>query len=76
LVEFYEPSEDEHFKREMSDTRRAKLTFKHLQRLRKYKDMKEEERLEHLKFVRHMYKTVDPEAEALGGELGGDEFGI
>lgn len=69
LCEFYEPSEDEHFKRELSDTRRPKLTFKHLQRLRKYKDVKAAEKAEHLDFVKQMYKTPPPEENSLGGEF-------
>jgi len=75
LVEFYDSEDDEHFKREMSDTRRPKLTMKHIQKLRKYKDRKNMEKAEHLKFVQTMYATPDPEEEGLGG-VGGDEFSV
>lgn len=63
LDEFYTPENDEQTKREESDTRKSKLTLEELNKLRKYRDIKKAEQIEHDKFVRVMY--------AQQGESGG-----
>jgi|TARA_B110000483_G_scaffold145101_1_gene173213 hypothetical protein len=55
LNEFYNPEDDNFTKRSPGDTRKAKLTLEELQKLRKVRDMKNGEDIEHEKFVRVMY---------------------
>jgi hypothetical protein len=67
LDEFYDPENDQLDKREAEDTRKNKLTLEDLNKLRKYRDIKQQEKQEHEKFVRVMY--AQPAAE--GGGLPG-----
>ena len=61
LNEFYNPEDDNFTKRRPDDTRKAKLTLEELQKLRKVRDMKKGEDVEHDKFVRVMYaQPTDP----------------
>jgi hypothetical protein len=55
LNEFYEPANDELQKRNPDDTRKAKLTLEELNKLRKVRDIRNAEKVEHEKFVRTMY---------------------
>ena len=55
LNEFCNPEDDNFTKRRPDDTRKAKLTLEELQKLRKVRDMKKGEDVEHDKFVRVMY---------------------
>ena len=55
LNEFYEPANDELQKRKPDDTRKAKLTLEELNKLRKVRDIRNAEKVEHEKFVRTMY---------------------
>ena len=55
LVEFYDPSEDSLGIAKLDDTRRPRLSFYHLQRLRKSKDIEKYDRLQHLNFLPDMY---------------------
>lgn len=55
LNEFYNPEEDKLTKREEDDTRKSKLTLEELNKLRKVRDIRNAEKVEHDKFVRTMY---------------------
>lgn len=57
LIEFYDPSEDNFQKRSPDDTRKSKLTLKELNKLRKYRDIKNAEEIDHSQFVRTMYSA-------------------
>ena len=62
ITENYFPEDDEHNKIEMSDTRRPRLTLRHLDKLRKIQELKTLEMEAHGDFVRTMYGTP-PEGE-------------
>lgn len=64
LDEFYNPENDDYTHREEGDTRKSKLTLKDLNKLRKYRDIKNAEKIEHDKFVRVMYAL--PAGDATG----------
>jgi hypothetical protein len=55
LVEFYDMEDDKLSTQYLSDTRRPRLTFHHLQRLRKSKDIEKVEKADHLKSLPDMY---------------------
>lgn len=55
LVEFYNPEFDEFVKRNEEDSRSPKLTLEALGKLRKAKEIKRAEDLEHAKFQKIMY---------------------
>jgi len=55
ITENYFPEDDEHNKAEMSDTRRPRLTLRHLNKLRKIQELKTLEQEAHGDFVRTMY---------------------
>jgi len=66
LREFYNPEEDKLNMRSPEDTRKSKLTLEDLNKLRKYRDIKQAEELEHDEFVQIMYaQPVEG-----GGDLG------
>lgn len=65
LVEFYSPEDDEQLKAEMSDTRRPRLTLRHLNKLRKMREMQALDNAQHSQFVKQMY------GDSGGGEEGG-----
>lgn len=68
LQENYFPEDDEHNKAEYDDTRRPRLTLRHLNKLRKIQELKKLEAEAHAEFVKKMYGTPPEE----GG--GGPEF--
>lgn len=55
LDEFYSPENDQHAQREETDTRKSKLRLRELNKLRKYREIKNLEKIEHEKFARTMY---------------------
>jgi len=57
LVEFYNPEFDQFVKRNEEDTRTPKLTLEALGKLRKAKEIKRAEDVEHEKFQKIMYAT-------------------
>lgn len=65
LCEFYEPQDDELGQANIDDTRRPRLTFHHLQKLRKSRDAEKYEKAQHLNFLPDMY-GVAPEQESQG----------
>ncbi|QFQ79195.1 hypothetical protein F9277_05110 [Vibrio harveyi] len=56
----YEPSDDKAHIRHKEDTRKPRLTLKHLNKLRKYKNFKKAEMEKKLKVVSIVYKTPPP----------------
>ena len=55
LDEFYNPENDEFASRQMDDTRKPMVTLEQLNKLRKVREIKRAEEIEHNKFVRVMY---------------------
>ena len=55
LTEYYDPASDEQSIANLDDTRRPRLTFLHLQKLRKSRDMEKYERAQHADFLPDMY---------------------
>jgi hypothetical protein len=55
LNEFYSPEGDGWQRRDEGDTRKPKLTLEQLNKLRKVREIKKAEQIEHDKFVRTMY---------------------
>jgi len=55
LTEFYNPENDRSVGRSLDDTRKAKLTLKTLNKLRKYREIKKSENLEQREFASLMY---------------------
>lgn len=68
LNEFYNPESDQFAYREVGDTRKSKLTLEDLNKLRKYRDIKRAEQLQHDKFVRVMYASSGD--SGMGGGMG------
>jgi hypothetical protein len=66
LVEFYDPADDELGKAKMDDTRRPRLTFMHLQKLRKARDAEKYDKAQHLEFLPDMYgQSAEPQQPTL-----------
>ena len=65
LAENYWPEDDKHNQHEYDDTRRPKLTLRHLNKLRKIQELKKLEGEAHAEFVKTMYGT--PPEDAGGG---------
>lgn len=57
LMEFYDPANDRQIKAELSDTRRARLTIRHLHKIRKMRDIEAEDRKNHLLRIKQVYNT-------------------
>lgn len=57
LSEFYNPEQDQLDHRAPDDTRKSVLTLEELNKLRKYRAIKQSEEIEHDKFVRTMYSA-------------------
>lgn len=55
LDEFYNPEQDRSVKIASTDTRKTRLTLKDISRLRRYRDIKRQEKLQHDQFVKTMY---------------------
>lgn len=62
LDEFYNAEQDQSTKIKSTDTRKTRLTLKDIRRLRRYRDIKRQEKLEHDQFVKTMYGTAEEEA--------------
>lgn len=63
LFEFYEPADDEQMKAELSDTRRPRLTLRHIQKLRKMRDVRAQDRKEYLQTVQDVYGAPPESSE-------------
>jgi hypothetical protein len=68
LNESYFSEDDEGNKHEYDDTRRPKLTLRHLNKLRKIQELKKLEDEAHSEFVKKMYGTP-PEEGGAGPEF-------
>lgn len=68
LVEYYDPADDDLGQAKMDDTRRPRLTFLHLSKLRKSRDAEKYETAQHLNFLPDMYGQA-PEPGPSGGGL-------
>jgi hypothetical protein len=55
IDEFYNPEDDRDAYRAANDTRKPVLTLEQLNKLRKIREIKRSEQIEHEKFVRVMY---------------------
>lgn len=72
INENYDMEDDEYMKAELSDTRRPRLTLRHLNKLRKLKDARSIQDQERSVFVKKMYGA--PPADMGGGMDDGMEF--
>lgn len=63
INEHYEPEDDKMNQASMSDTRRPRLTLRHLNKLRKIQELKRLEGEAHDEFVKTMYGTPAEGAE-------------
>lgn len=61
IDEFYNPENDKVDYRNIDDTRKPILTLAQLNKLRKIREIKRAEEIEHSKFVRVMYTATAPE---------------
>jgi len=66
LNEYYDPELDDFSKAELTDTRRPRLTLRHLNKLRKVRELRRLEQAAHQDFVRQMYGASEEEE---GGDL-------
>tara|TARA_B100001105_G_C22382634_1_gene440386 strand:+ start:1255 stop:1458 length:204 start_codon:yes stop_codon:yes gene_type:complete len=57
LNEFYNPELDDYIRTAQDDTRKVKFTLSEINKLRKVREIKKAEDLEHKKFVKMMYAT-------------------
>lgn len=67
LLENYFPEDDRANSRELTDTRRPRLTLRHLNKLRKIKELKKLEMAAHKQFVQDMYGPGAESEEDLPG---------
>ena len=63
INEHYEPADDKMNQASLSDTRRPRLTLRHLNKLRKIQELKSLEMEAHDDFVRTMYGAPEEGAE-------------
>lgn len=57
LVEFYDAEDDEYSNRQEDDVRRSRLTLKHLNRLRKQREVHNVEHASRLERIQQIYAT-------------------
>ena len=67
LLENYFPEDDRSANRELMDTRRPRLTLRHLNKLRKIKELKKLEMSAHKQFVQDMYGPQEGGEEDMPG---------
>jgi len=65
LNEFYNPELDQYIKTTQDDTRKVKFTLSEINKLRKVREIKKAEDLEHKKIVKMMYATPTEQTGAL-----------
>jgi hypothetical protein len=63
INEHYEPNDDKMNQASLTDTRRPRLTLRHLNKLRKIQELKKLESESHAEFVRTMYAEPDEGGE-------------
>ncbi len=57
LLEFYDPADDELAKAELSDTRRPRITLRHLNKIRRMRDVEREDKKAHLLIIKQVYNA-------------------
>lgn len=67
ILEYYDPEDDKGSVAKKSDTRRPRLTLKHLHKLRKMREVRKLEQEEHLVLVRNMYNTAPADDQGFAG---------
>jgi len=67
LLEYYFPEDDDSVSREMGDTRRPRLTLRHLNKIRKVKEMRKLETAAHKEFVQSMYGSQEDDEGDMPG---------
>ena len=67
LFEFYDIEDDQYSGQKIEDTRRPRLTLRHLNRLGKMRELKRAEIEERKKLLKHMYNPSDDDG---GGDIG------
>ena len=67
----YDPSKDQHTKRELGDTRKPRMTLRKINRLKKMRALKQLEKLKRQDLLAAMYGSPDADA---GGGMGGMGF--
>ena len=67
ILEYYDPEDDEASVAHKDDTRRPRLTLKHLHKLRKMREVRKLEQEEHLVLVRDMYNTAPADDQGFAG---------
>ena len=65
LVEFYEAIDDELVKQQPSDTRKVRLTLRHLNKLRKMQEIKKVDLLKRKEFFDKIYSRPMTQAHAM-----------
>lgn len=68
---FYDPAEDKINQRHLGDTRKPKLTLRHLNRLKKMRALKQLEALKREDVLTIMYGATDDQGGGFGGGGGG-----
>lgn len=61
LCEFYEPAEDEQIQHNYEDTRRPRLTMRHLHKIRMSRDTEAVDKQDYLDFIPQMYGSNSEE---------------
>lgn len=56
LIEYYDAEEDEYSDRKINDTRRSRLTLKHINRLRKQREIHKTEHASRTERVQQIYR--------------------
>lgn len=67
LLEFYDPADDKLAKAELSDTRRPRITLRHLNKIRRMRDVEREDKKAHLLVIKKVYNA---------GKESGDSGGL
>lgn len=67
LLEFYDPSADSLARRDMDDTRRPRLSIRHLHKIRKMRDVEMMDRRSHLLRIKQVYNIQSGDESGAGG---------
>lgn len=67
---YYDPAEDKVTKRELTDTRKPRLTLKHLNKLKKMRALRTLEKLKREDLLAIMYGAPAEEEMGMGGGMG------
>jgi hypothetical protein len=67
----YDPSKDKATARELGDTRKARVTLRKINRLKKMRALKQLEKLKRQDLLAVMYGTPEGDEGGMGGGMGG-----